>query len=554
VRAFGENILAHLQKGLIAWLTGAIAEAGITLPEKFDLMGIFSLVAQILGLTYANVKARIIKKLPAAEKVFDVVEKGFELVLKLKDLDFSALWEEVKSQLASLKETVIGGIRNWVITTVIKEGIIWLLSLMNPASAIVKALKVLFDLTMWLIERFDQIKDFVLSVYGAVANIAAGVLGPAAKSVEDALSRALPVVISMVASFIGLGGVGKAVKEVLEKITAPINKVIDLVIDKVIAFARKIIGKVKSGAKKAKEAISEFLWPKKSFSAGGESHTLFFTDAGKPMIRSSPQDLATFIAAWEAKSGSSATPAKKEHLKKAKATLGEIKKLAAAIEKDEKAGKKVDSAKQQNMLQLQTAMSESLKGMLGGEHDLAKARERYLLEGLTGTYGTIPKPKGDYLTGDHQPQAAVIKLLADKPYFAGDEGAKMRHRAAGGHADNAYVVNLQGKRHAAGRTYGGKGTSTKNAFVSKVSGMEAKESDDGKRRKQAVAFLKTELSEDVSEMRDVYQRGAKDPIWQDLDNFVEDDDDKETLVGEIRDRVNKGETVIANQPMNELAG
>lgn len=554
VRSFGENILAHLQKGLIAWLTGAIAEAGITLPAKFDLMGIFSLVAQILGLTYANVKARIIKKLPAAEKVFDVVEKGFELVLKLKDLDFSALWEEVKSQLATLKETVIGGIRNWVITTVIKEGIIWLLSLMNPASAIVKALKVLFDLTMWLIERFNQIKDFVLSVYGAVANIAAGVLGPAAKSVEDALSRALPVVISLVASFIGLGGVGKAVKEVLEKITAPINKVIDMVIDKVIAFAKKIIGKVKSGAKKAKDAISEFLWPKKSFSAGGESHTLFFTDAGKPMIRSSPQDLSTFIGAWEAKSGSNATPAKKAHLQAAKATLGEIKTLAAAIEKDEKAGKPVDAAKQQKMLQLQTSMSESLKGMLGGEHDLAKARERYLMEGLAGTYGTIPKPKGDYLTGDHQPQAAVIKLLAGKDYFAGDAGAKLRHRAAGSHADNAYVVNLQGKRHAAGRTYGGKGTATKNAFASKVDGMEAKESDEGTRRKQAVAFLKTELSEDVSEMRAVYKRSAKDPIWQDLDSFVADDNDKETLVGEIRDRVNKGETVIANQPMNELAG
>jgi hypothetical protein len=419
----------------------------------------------------------------------------------------------------------------------------------------VKALKVLFDLTMWLIERFDQIKDFVLSVYGAVANIAAGVLGPAAKSVEDALSRALPVVISLVASFIGLGGVGKAVKGVLEKITAPINKVIDMVIDKVIAFAKKIIGKVKSGAQKAKEAISEFLWPKKTFSAGGESHTLFFTDTGKPMIRSSPQDLGTFIAAWEAKSGATASQARKDHLAKAKSTLGLIKSQADAIEKDEKAGKPVDSAKQQKLLELQTSMSESLKGMLGGEHDLAKARERYLLEGLTGTYGTIPKPTGDYLTGDHQPQAAVIKLLADRPYFkTGDPGKEMRNRAAGGHADNAYVVNLQGKRHAAGRTYGGKGTATKNAFEAKVTGMEATESDAGERRKKAVAFLKTELSEDVSEMRTVYQRNAKDPVWEDLDTFVADDSDKDTLIGEIRGRVSKGETVIANQPMNSLAG
>ena len=79
------------------------------------------------------------------------------------------------------------------------------------------------------------------------------------------------------------------------------------------------------------------------------------------------------------------------------------------------------------MLQLQTALSESLKGMLGSSDSLAKARERYKLEGLTGTYGTIPKPTGDYLTGDHQPQAAVIKLLAGRPYFKkGAEGAEMR--------------------------------------------------------------------------------------------------------------------------------
>jgi len=312
VRQFGENILAHLQKGLIAWLTGAIAEAGITLPEKWDLLGIFGLVAQILGLTYANVKARIIKKLPAAETVFDTIEKGFELVMKLKDLDFSGLWEEAKTALANLQETVIGGIRNWVITTVIKEGIIWLLSLMNPASAIVKALKVLFDLVMWLVERFQQIKDFVLSVYDAVAKIAAGVLDPAAKAVEDALSRALPVVISMVASFIGLGGVGKAVKGILEKITAPINKV--------IAFAKKIIAKVKSGVQtakeKAKETAAKLLdwWKAKSgfTDESGESHTLSYqgskSSAQLMVASSNPLKIEEFLKDRLTKAKAGGTP------------------------------------------------------------------------------------------------------------------------------------------------------------------------------------------------------------------------------------------------------
>lgn len=555
VRSFGENILAHLQKGLIAWLTGAIAEAGIVLPEKFDLLGIFGLVAQILGLTYDNVKARIIKKLPAAATVFDVIEKGFALVMKLKDLDFSGLWEEAKAALANLKDTVIGGIRNWLITTVIKEGIVWLLSLTNPASAIVKALKVLFDLAMWLIERFEQIKEFVLSVYDAVAKIAAGVLEPAAKAVEDALSRALPVVISMVASFLGLGGIGKAVKEVLEKITTPINKVIDAVIDKVVAFAKTVIGKVKSGAKKVKDAVSNFLWPKKSFTAGGESHTLYFSDSGQPMISSIPQALESFIKAFEADAGGSLSTTKTAHLADAKATLGEMKKLAKQVDDLENAGKSVPTDKHQKMLELQTAMSTSLKALLGDKSDLAKARERYKLEGLTATYGTIPKPTGDYLTGDHQPQAAVIKLLATRPYFSkGAEGTEMRSRASGAHADNAYVVNLQGTRHAAGRTYGGKGTATKNAFAASVTAMEAAESDPAQRRKKAVALLKKELSADVTEIRGVYKKGVKDPVWSDLDAFASSQKDKESLVKEIRGQVDKGETVIANQPMNNLVG
>jgi hypothetical protein len=555
VRSFGENILDHLQKGLIAWLTGALSEAGVRLPERFDLVGIFSLVAQILGLTYANVKARIIKKFPAAATVFDLIERGFALVMKLKDLDFSGLWEEAKAALGNLQETVLGGIKNWVITTVIKEGIIWLLSLMNPASAIVKALKLLFDLVMWLVERFQQIRDFVLSVYDAVAKIAGGVLGPAAKAVEDALSRSLPVVISMVASLIGLGGIGKAVREVLEKITAPINKVIDTIIDKVVAFAKKIIAKVKSGAAKVKEKIVSFLWPKKKFSAGGGSHTLYFTDTGKPMIRTEPMALDSFIAAWEANAGGNMTAAKKQHLADAKATLGKMKTLAADIVALEKAHKPVPEARHQEMLQLQTQIATSLKGMLGDESDLAKTKERYKLEGLTGTFATIPKPKGDYLTGDHQPQAAVIKLLAARPYFQTKPGDPLRHRAAGGHADNAYVVNLQATRHAGGRTYGGKGTATKEAFAAAVQKMEKEEPSAPERRKKAVELLQKELAADVAEARKVYNSPETAPVWSDLDAFTTGDKKaKQTLVEQIRGQVNKGLTIMANQPMRELVG
>ena len=53
------NIGTHLQQGLIGWLTGAIAGAGITLPEKFDLPGIFQLVMQLLGLSFDKIMAKV---------------------------------------------------------------------------------------------------------------------------------------------------------------------------------------------------------------------------------------------------------------------------------------------------------------------------------------------------------------------------------------------------------------------------------------------------------------------------------------------------------------
>src|SRR5215831_10680955 len=51
VRQFSRNILTHLRQGVIAWLTGPVARAGIQMPEQWDLRGVLWFVLQILGLT-----------------------------------------------------------------------------------------------------------------------------------------------------------------------------------------------------------------------------------------------------------------------------------------------------------------------------------------------------------------------------------------------------------------------------------------------------------------------------------------------------------------------
>ena len=88
----------------------------------------------------------------------------------------------------------------------------WVISLLNPASAIVKALKLLYDVVMFFVERYQQIVDFVKSVFESVGALARGSIDKAANSVESALGKSVPVIISFLASLLGLGGISKTIK------------------------------------------------------------------------------------------------------------------------------------------------------------------------------------------------------------------------------------------------------------------------------------------------------------------------------------------------------
>ena len=74
---FKDNILDHLRKGLMSWLFGALAEGGVELPDKFDLQGIIKLLASLFGLTWRNIRNRIVKQI--GEKAMAAIEKGVEI-------------------------------------------------------------------------------------------------------------------------------------------------------------------------------------------------------------------------------------------------------------------------------------------------------------------------------------------------------------------------------------------------------------------------------------------------------------------------------------------
>ncbi|WP_157000204.1 phage tail protein [Agromyces terreus] len=259
IMAFGANIATHLKNGLQTWLFGALSAAGIDLPAKFDLQGVLKLVLSILGLTWANVRARIAAKLPPG--AIELVEQGFDVVKLIIKEGLGGIWRIILEKVGDIKDMIMGQVKEMVAVEIIKAGIVWLVSMLNPASAFVKACKMIYDVVMFFVEKAEQIKAFVDSILDSVESIASGGVGAVAGYIENTLGRMVPVIIGFMASLLGLGGISGKIKKIIEAVQKPVNKVIDWVVGKAVAFGKKAISLGKRALAKVKAKGKE-AWGK----------------------------------------------------------------------------------------------------------------------------------------------------------------------------------------------------------------------------------------------------------------------------------------------------
>jgi hypothetical protein len=246
VMGFAANIVEHLKKGLQGWLFGSLADAGIEIPDSFDIKGIIKLVLSILGLTWTRIRTKIVGRI--GEAAMNAVEKGSEIFKTLVTEGVGGLWKFLVDKLSDLKDTVMSAIQDFVVVKIVKAGITWLISALNPAAAFIKACKMIYDVVMFFVEKGSQIKEFVDSVLDSIESIAGGGVGAVAKHIENTLAKILPLLIGFLASLLGLGGISEKIKEILKKVQEPVEKAVDFVINGALKLARPIINLVKRGA------------------------------------------------------------------------------------------------------------------------------------------------------------------------------------------------------------------------------------------------------------------------------------------------------------------
>ncbi|WP_234791567.1 hypothetical protein [Mycolicibacterium mucogenicum] len=264
---FKDNILTHLRKGLMTWLFGALAEGGIELPDKFDLQGIIKLLASIFGLTWRNIRNRLVKQI--GEPAMAAIEKGVQVFQLLASGGVGALWQMLMDKLGDIKEMILEQVKDFVITKIITAGITWLIGLLNPAAAFIKACKLIYDIIMFFVNNAERILKFVNTVIDSAADIVRGNIGGVVAKIEDVLGQLVPILIGFLASVIGIGGIGQKVREIIEKLQKPVTKAIDFVIKTGLKLAGPIIRGLKGiGSKvKAKVAAGK-AWAKSKVEAG----------------------------------------------------------------------------------------------------------------------------------------------------------------------------------------------------------------------------------------------------------------------------------------------
>jgi hypothetical protein len=237
---FAGRFGTHLKAGLIDWLTGSLP--GIYIPRAFTLGELVKFVFSALGLTWANVRAKLVKVV--GETAVKAMETGFDIVVTLVTQGPAAAWDKIKAALGSLQDMVIGGITDLVVDAVVKKAIPKLIAMFIPGAGFISAILSIYDTVMVFVSKISKIIQVVNSFISSIVAIAAGQIGAAAAKVESVLAGLLTLAINFLAGFAGLGRVSDKIMGVLAKVRAPIDKALDALINWIVTMAKKLFARV----------------------------------------------------------------------------------------------------------------------------------------------------------------------------------------------------------------------------------------------------------------------------------------------------------------------
>lgn len=306
---FFDNILTHLLAGVVGWLSGAVASAGLTFPSEFTLQAVLDFVLELLDITVERVLERLERKIGKEKvdkirKALEFAQGVWEFVRVVIEEGVGGLWRFVQDKLSNLWTMVLQSTVGWIVEKIITEATIKILSFLDPSGimAVINSCIAIYRAIETFVEQLKAMLEIVSKVLDGVIGIANGAIDVAAGFLERALASSLPVAIAFLADQVGLGGLADKIKEFVEAVREKVNEAIDFLIEKAIQMGQGFLQLVESGVAMARsgvERLREWWRARTEFrNSAGESHSISIDGQGsnaQVYLRSTPVKYADFL-------------------------------------------------------------------------------------------------------------------------------------------------------------------------------------------------------------------------------------------------------------------
>ena len=246
---FKDNILDHLRKGLMSGCSARWPRPGSSCPRPWTSRASSSCWSSIFGLTWTNIRNRIVKK--SARRPMVATEKGVEIFQTLASEGIAGLWNMLVEKLGDIKEMILAQVKELVITKIITAGITWLIGLLNPAAAFIKACKLIYDVMMFFWTTGSRSWNSSTPSSTRRRDLR-GNIGRRPRRSRTRSARGIPITIGFLAGLLGLGEIGETIKAIIDKIQEPVHAAVKWIITKAVALV-KAVGKLLGFGKDGKE-------------------------------------------------------------------------------------------------------------------------------------------------------------------------------------------------------------------------------------------------------------------------------------------------------------
>ena len=222
---------------LIDWLTGSLRAST---SKAFELGEIVKFVFH--PRPQLPTRQKLVKAI--GDPAVKAMEVGFDIVVTLVKDGPAAAWDKIKEHITNLKDMVVSGIIDFVVTSIVQKAVPKLIAMFIPGAGFISAIISIYDTIMVFVNRLATIIQVVTGFIDSIVAIAGGAIDAAAAKVEKILAGLLSLAINFLAGFLGLGKVADKIMGVIMKVRSVVDKGIDALINWIVTMGKKLFAKV----------------------------------------------------------------------------------------------------------------------------------------------------------------------------------------------------------------------------------------------------------------------------------------------------------------------